>query len=84
MARTRSDRPAPPSRRPLRMAERGVALFLVGLVCFMPPVLGIFSKPVAPFGLPLLYVWLFAVWAALILLAARAAERSGSGAGGQD
>jgi uncharacterized membrane protein len=57
------------------MAERWIGLFLLGFICFMPPILKIFSKPTALFGLPLLYIWLFAVWSALILLAARTAER---------
>jgi hypothetical protein len=69
------DRPAPPPRRPQRIAERWIGLFLLGFVCFMPPIVGIFSKPATLFGIPLLYWWLFAVWGALILLAARTAER---------
>jgi len=75
MAETRTERPAPPPRRPQGIAEPWIGLFLFGFVCFMPPILGIFSKPATLFGFPLLYIWLFAVWGALILLAARTAER---------
>lgn len=84
MAENRTDRPAPPSRRPLRMAERCVGLFLLSFVSVMPPILGIFSKPATLFGLPLLYVWLFAVWGAVILLAARTAERGRGHVGRQE
>ena len=75
MTETRTDRPAPPPRRPQGMAERWIGLFLLGFVCFTPPIVGIFSKSVMLFGFPLLYAWLFAVWGALILLAARTAKR---------
>ncbi len=61
--------------RPRRSAEKSVALFLLGLVCFTPPLLGIFGMPERVFGLPVLYLYLFAVWGALIALAARIAGR---------
>ena len=61
--------------RPQRIAERSVALFLLGLVCFTPPLLGIFGMQERVFGLPVLFVYLFAVWGALIALAARVAGR---------
>jgi hypothetical protein len=47
-----------------------VALFLLGIVLMFPPVFGVFNQPVRPFGMPLLYLYLFVVWAALILLTA--------------
>ncbi len=72
--------------RPRRSAEKSVALFLLGLVCFTPPLLGIFGMPERLFGLPVLYLYLFAVWGALIALAARIAgrRRGGGDAAGRD
>jgi hypothetical protein len=61
--------------RPRRIAERSVALFLLGLVCFTPPLLGIFGMRERVLGLPVLYLYLFAVWGVLIALAARIAGR---------
>ncbi len=54
--------------------ERLVALFLLGVVCLGPPFLLIFDGPVRVFGIPLLYLYLFAVWALLIVLLACAIE----------
>ncbi len=65
--------------RPTRVAERSVALFLLGLVCFTPPLLGIFGMQERVFGLPVLYVYLFTVWGALIALAAWIARRKDAG-----
>jgi hypothetical protein len=56
--------------RPKRTSERLVALFLLGVVLMFPPLLGVFNQPVRSFGVPLLYLYLFVVWAALILLTA--------------
>lgn len=72
--------------RPRRRAEQSVALFLLGLVCFTPPLLGIFGMPERVFGLPVLYLYLFAVWGALIALAAWIAgrPRGGGGTAGRD
>ena len=51
-------------------SERTVALFLFGVVVLSPPFLAIFALDVFVFGAPLLYVYLFAVWATLIALLA--------------
>jgi hypothetical protein len=54
-----------------RDTARFVALFLLGLVLFNPLFLVVFDAPgAAAFGIPLLYVYLFASWAILIALAA--------------
>lgn len=48
--------------------ERSIALFLLGILLFNPPVLSIFGVDVAFGGVPLLYIYLFLAWAAFILL----------------
>lgn len=54
--------------RPGATGERSLALFLLGLLLFSPPLLSLFS--IEPFvaGVPLLYLYLFAGWALLIAL----------------
>ncbi len=62
--------------------ERAVALFLFGLLAFNPPLLSIFSKPLFVFGIPLLYLYLFFVWAGFVLLVAWNTSRTiGAGPG---
>lgn len=55
--------------------QRLVAIVLLGCVLFNYPVLSLFSKPAALFGIPLLYLYLFAMWALLIGLMAYLIER---------
>ncbi|MDO8251538.1 MAG: hypothetical protein Q7T78_17720 [Rhodoferax sp.] len=55
--------------------QRLVAIVLLGCVLFNYPVLALFSKPVSLFGIPLLYLYIFAVWALLIGLTAWLIER---------
>lgn len=62
-------------RREGRMHERSLALFAAAIVAFTPPLLMVFDRKVTVFGLPLLYLYLFAVWGALIVLAGRNAMR---------
>ena len=45
-----------------------VALFLLGVLAFNAPVLLLFNIDAYVFGIPLLYVYLFAAWAGLIAL----------------
>ena len=56
--------------RPEARGERSLGLFALGLLVFNPPLLSIFSVEVMLFGLPLLYLYLFAAWAVLIALLA--------------
>lgn len=56
--------------------QRLVAIVLLGCVLFNYPVLSLFSKPGVLFGIPLLYFYIFAVWALLIALTAWVIERS--------
>jgi hypothetical protein len=57
--------------------ERLVALFLLGLLLFNYPVLGPFNAPRLVLGIPLLYLYLFGAWAAVILVAALVIHSTG-------
>lgn len=54
---------------------RLVALFLAGCLLFNYPVLALFDRPAEVFGLPLLFVYLFAAWFGLIALMTWIIER---------
>lgn len=57
--------------------DRLVALFLIAAVAFNPPLLRVFGAGDTLFGWPLLYVYIFGVWAGIILLSALRLERNG-------
>lgn len=61
-----------------RLGERLIAIFCLGAVLFSPLVIGIFDRGagVRIFGVPLLYFYLFAGWALLIVLLAFVIGRS--------
>jgi hypothetical protein len=69
-------RPAGADRE--RLGERLIAIFCLGAVLFSPLVIGIFDRGpgVRIFGVPLLYFYLFAGWALLIVLLAFVIGRS--------
>lgn len=52
------------------IGDRMVALFLFGMLGFSPPLLAIFAAPWLAGGIPVLYDYLFAFWAILIVLLA--------------
>lgn len=52
-------------------------LFLLGVFLFNPPLLSIFDIPRQLFGVPLLYLYLFACWGALLLSVAFVIEKGG-------
>lgn len=57
--------------------DRMIALFLLGLLLFSPPLLVMFGSATPVLGVPLLVAYLFGAWALLILavmLAVRAAH----------
>ncbi|HEX4893658.1 MAG TPA: hypothetical protein VFV47_10250 [Hyphomicrobiaceae bacterium] len=56
---------------------RLVALFLLGCLLILPPVLLLFNHPSRVLGVPLLYLFVFLAWAALIGLAALASRSIG-------
>ncbi len=57
------------------MNQRLVAIFLLGCLLFSFPLLALFNGDGAILGIPILYAFLFAAWALLIVLMAIAAER---------
>ncbi len=61
--------------RRLLTGERLVAVFLAGFVLFNYPLLSLFDRGVAVFGIPLLYAYVFVAWAGLIALMAWIIER---------
>ena len=61
--------------RPGFTGEGLLFLFLLGVLLFNPPLLSIFDIPQQLFGIPLLYIYLFACWGALLLLVALIVEK---------
>jgi cation transporter-like permease len=55
--------------------QRLIALFLLGCLLFDYPLFSLFAGPAQIFGIPLLYVYIFFVWALLIALMAVFVER---------
>ena len=55
--------------------QRLVSLFVLGWVLFTFPMLSIFNTDDIVLGIPLLYAYLFAVWALLIILMSLALAR---------
>ncbi|HEY6009083.1 MAG TPA: hypothetical protein VIU40_12230 [Geobacteraceae bacterium] len=49
-------------------ARRLAALFAVGIVALYPPLLGAVNRPDSLLGIPILPLYLFAVWGALVLV----------------
>ena len=56
--------------RAQRTREAAGLLAFVGLFLLMPPVIGLFATPAALAGVPLIVLYLFAVWLGLVLVAA--------------
>lgn len=52
-----------------------IAVFLLGWLLFGYPLLALFNVPASVAGVPLLYAYLFAAWAGLIVLIAVASGR---------
>ena len=57
--------------------QRLLALFLLGWALFNFPLLSVFNRATTVFGIPVLYVYIFATWAAVIALVAWIVERRG-------
>jgi hypothetical protein len=57
--------------------QRLAALCLLGLLLFNYPLLAVFNVPRMLFGIPVLYVYFFVAWGALIGLMALVIERRG-------
>lgn len=56
-------------------AQRLVALFMLGCLLFSYPLLALFNGGGTVAGIPLLYAYLFCVWAFLIVLMILVVER---------
>lgn len=54
--------------------QRYAALCMLGVLLFNFPILALFNVPGALFGVPVLYLYIFAAWATLIALMALVAE----------
>ncbi len=54
--------------------QRLIALFLIGCLLFNYPLLSLFSQEGMIWGIPVLYVYIFSAWAALIGLMALVIE----------
>jgi hypothetical protein len=55
-------------------SARLVALSVLGFLLFNYPLLALFNHPGTVFGIPVLYAYIFTVWAALIAAIALVAE----------
>ena len=60
--------------RPGIKGQRLAALTLLGLLLFNYPLLELFAGPGELFGIPVLYLYVFAAWAVLIALMAFVVE----------
>jgi len=61
--------PTPPEGQ-ARARDAAIVLPLLGLVLLMPPVIALFAVPIRVGGVPLIVVYVFGVWLALVLGAA--------------
>jgi len=69
-------------KEPRGIRDRIVAVFLLGALLFNLPLLVIFNDAAAAvFGIPLLYVYLFAAWIGLIALMALTTRHARSDGG---
>ncbi len=62
--------------KPVLKGQRLVALFLLGALLFNYPLLALFAGSERVLGIPLLYLYLFTAWIALIGLMALIIERT--------
>jgi hypothetical protein len=58
-------------------SHRFIALCMLGVVLFNYPILALFNVNGTLFGVPVLYVYVFVAWAALIAMMAYVAESEG-------
>lgn len=58
-----------------KWGPRLVALCMLGCLLFNYPILALFNVPGSVFGIPILYAYIFSVWALLIALIALAVRR---------
>ncbi|WP_407277609.1 hypothetical protein U5817_13160 [Aromatoleum evansii] len=63
-------------KRPNIKMYRLAALFILGVLLFNHPLLGLFNRPVLIGDVPILYVYTFVAWALLIALLVLVIERT--------
>ena len=51
-----------------KKSKRLMGVFFLGCVLLNYPLLSLFNRPLILFGIPLLYLYVFAVWTSLIIL----------------
>jgi hypothetical protein len=51
-----------------KYSRRLAALFVIGISALFSPLLGAFNRPASFLGIPILPLYLFAVWGALIVV----------------
>jgi hypothetical protein len=56
--------------RSMITGQRLVAVFLIGFVLLNYPILSLFDRSAAVFGVPLLFLYIFAAWAGIIAVMA--------------
>jgi hypothetical protein len=62
-------------RSDVSATARVIAVFLLGCLAFGYPLLALVNVPARVLGVPVLYLYVFGAWAALILLIAWAVSR---------
>ncbi|MCK6405992.1 MAG: hypothetical protein L6Q60_08240 [Rhodocyclaceae bacterium] len=62
-------------QRAMLTVQRLATVFLLGVILFNYPVLALFDKAATVLGLPLIFAYLFAAWAVVILLLVWIVER---------
>ena len=55
-------------RRAQRVRDVATILPIITVLLFMPPLVLVFAAPIAVFDVPLIVVYLYFVWAAVILI----------------
>lgn len=65
-----------------RRRETLVVLFVAAVLALNYPLLAIFDQMLLPLGIPLLYLYLFLVWLAIIVATAIVMRRAGGRSGG--
>ena len=64
-----------------RLTDRAVALPIAAFIAMTPPILHVFSRDGTVFGIPILFLYAFSIWAVLIAFGralARRLNRDGS------
>ena len=53
-------------RRSTLWPQRLTTVFLIGVLLLFSPIVALVERPLSFFGIPVLYLYLFGVWAAII------------------